>query len=333
MRRKCIFLTIYLLGVLGLASLVPAAPQQFRVFRVKKALLKVHPYPWADELELSIAGVVHPKFAGGVLTLSLYYLHHRVRWFDVPIVRANSKKFSLLVFERKWEVLNNATQEILPGKYTIVLQFLLQNQPQKIQGKYKKILKKKKSNVHRQSFYLGSEKAFATMSRQLRTFYIERMKKLNALFMELQKTKRIALRVVEDSANNKQNPFAETGIFSRRRWRNWFDKKFLAGIAHEKHLLTKHRHQVFFPRYLRSYECMQVYCDKLDQIGRLIEIQLYQFHEAEQDHRNISRVDQHAIKSFIDNIRYIQQLHAYSAQELGINLIQELGYLPPPGVY
>ena len=313
------------------------ASEPLHLLEIREFELKPISYPWNIELELSVSGSSHyPFLEEKPFEVSVHYLGNCLQVFTLLLPKNEKNK---IVFQKAWGPLNTAYQKILPGKYQVKITFDLEKQPDDYRQKWKEWEKrlasdhKKIKTDYEKEFMLGSEEEFDKITKEYKKFYIERMRQLNSCFNELQEKKKEALYASRDARRGKKNYFLENGRFSSSKWWNWLNDEYMKKIQDEKDTLEKLQQRYFSLRYPSSQACMQSYSNILANIGRLISMEVYEHYKIDQDSRITSQVDPYAIKDINHIVRHIQYIHSFSAQELGISLKKELGYLPPPGNY
>ncbi|BBM88132.1 hypothetical protein [Candidatus Uabimicrobium amorphum] len=279
--------------------------------KVKTLDLKVVPYPWANELSLSINIFAKRIFKDVKFQIRLQYEGRKIGSYTVTVKENEGRYYA----KKKFEPLNKPAQEVLYGDYNVYIEMVVEEQNSKFKARWKKFSSATRLAIAQKTFSIGKKNQVQKQQKEIQEFYIERMKELNRLYKILKKQE-----VVE---------YRNRG-FRRQKWRQWLYTEYLQKINNEKKQLEIRQARVYHPKYNYTLNGMKYYCDLLVRIGKTSTMILYKRHGLKQDATSMSGIDPFAIKSRKSLNKIIEGIHRSSAKEMGISLKKELGFIPPP---
>lgn len=301
-----------ILCILFISTLIPLNSQEATKFvKVKSLDLRVVPYPWANELSLSVNIFAKRIFNEVKFQIRLQYDGKKVGSYTVEVKEKNGRYYA----QKKFEPLNKPAQEVLYGEYNVLVEMVVEEQKPKFREGWQKISSATRLVIAQKTFTIGKKNQVQEQQQEIQEFYIERMKKLNALYAKLKKQ--------EVAQYRNRN-------FKRKKWLQWLYSEYLQQITTEQKLLEIRQARVYYPKYNYTLNGLKYYCDLLVRIGKSSTMVLYKRHGIEQDKTTLTGIDPFAIQSRKSLNKIIERIHRSSAKEMNISLKKELGFIPPP---
>ncbi len=316
-----------ILAILLFCSLAWA--QEISLFQLDQFELKLNPYPWGEELSLAVRGKAYSVLNGGVLTLTISYENRRVMWLNIPLVLEPEKVE--IAFECAIETVNKAAQEIFPGEYVVRIEFNLQDQEREFGKKLEHKLKGRTIQVYEKKFLVGTAQRREEKLQEIQNFYLQKIAYINDLFKEFFIQRKAAVLIREDVAARRENPFVTDGKFAKEKWAQWW-LGFLQKLEAEKKSLNHYALRSIVLMYPTTHHNLLSYYDVVEQMSRIYTVSLYDFYNI-QSQKESKYVDPYGMMGVRETLRHIRQLHQEMAQEMDVNFIKKLGYLPPPPVF